>query len=100
MTHLEINIFKFSDFFLYIVVGSIRFSLQMLFKINLIMLFGLLELLQGIEQQLKFMFNTYILISAAKIMKICILSSPHNVRHKAHKNGCHGNMWACLVFKS
>ena len=32
MTNLEINIFKFSDFFLYIVVGSIRFSLQMLFK--------------------------------------------------------------------
>ena len=58
MTHLEINILKFSEFFLYIVVGSIRFSLQMLFKINLIMLFGLLELLQGIEQQLKFMFNT------------------------------------------
>ena len=51
MTHLEINVLKFSYFFLFILVGSISSSLQILDKIAQIMLFGLLELLQGIEQQ-------------------------------------------------
>ena len=61
------------------------FSLQMLFKFVLIMLFCLFELLQGIELQENIMFYTFVLIRAAKIIKICILSSPHNIRHKAHK---------------
>ena len=51
MTHLEINVLKFSYFFLYILLGSISSLLQILDKIAQIMLFGLLELLQGIEQQ-------------------------------------------------
>ena len=63
----------------YILVGGISYSLQILDKIAQIMLFGLLELLQGIEQRYNFMFYTFALIRAAKIMKMCILSSPHNV---------------------